>query len=68
MNLMDFLKTIVYLLLFCAIVVTGTFVALNHFGVTSIQPVWMFSPAWIGGAMIVCILVFVGFVVMFRRR
>ncbi len=68
MNLMDFLRTIVYLLLFCAVVVTGSFIALDKFEVFSLPPVWMFSPAWIGAAGIMCILSFVGLVAMFRRR
>lgn len=68
MNLMDFLKAIVYLLLFGGIIGTGILVALDLFKVSSIPALWRYSPAWIGAAWIVCILAFVGLVVMFRRR
>lgn len=68
MNLMDFLRAIVYLLVFSAMVTSSVLIALDLFKVYSISALWRYSPLWIGGAGIVCILAFVGLVVMFRRQ
>lgn len=67
MNFMDFLRSIVYLLLFTAVLVTTSFTVLNHLGVLRLEALWMFSPAWIASMAIICILSFVGFVAMFSR-
>jgi len=67
MNFMDILRSLVYLLVFIAVLVTASFTVLNHLQVLRMETLWMFSPAWIAAMAILCILSFVGFVAMFSR-
>lgn len=67
MNFMDLLRSLVYLFVFVAVLLTTGFAALDYFGILKMVALWMFSPLWIAGIAILCILTFVGFVAMFSR-
>ncbi len=68
MNLMQFLKALVWILSLAGIVGTGTLIVLGLLDVYHTPAIWRYSPLLIGGAGVVCILAFVGLVAMFRRR
>lgn len=68
MNLMQFLKALVWILSMAGMVGTGTLIALGLLDVYHTPAILRYAPLLIGGAGCMCILAFVGLVVMFRRR
>lgn len=68
MNLMQFLKALVWILSMTGMIGTGTLIALGLLDVYHTPAIWKYTPLLIGGAGCMCILAFVGFVAMFRRQ